>query len=193
MTYERPFFFLAYFLLFLLLYEITEHSQFLTMEQCFSISTHEAGRGQGGLKPSLSLPTKNLSTTHSNNQPQPTPPTANLTHLTHFTHGALVLGLVLDAIEGTRDGGLARVDGGVARGADGEFREGVEVDLNGVCGARALGGGLDAFGLWKKLNVSIIGTFLDNPVRKTQRTTPLLTLLRKVHGAEQRERAVLRL
>ena len=89
--------------------------------------------------------TINQSSLH--NSPKPTSTTSNSANVADLAHGAAVLGVVLRAVEGTRDGGFAAgVDGGVAGAADGELGESVEFDVDGVCGL-ALGDGLEFAGL----------------------------------------------
>ena len=81
------------------------------------------------------------------NSPETASAASNSTDVADLAHGAAVLGVILRAVEGTRDGGFAAgVDGGVAGAADGELGEGVEFDVDGVCGL-ALGDGLEFAGL----------------------------------------------
>ena len=90
-------------------------------------------------------------TQHNNkrlhNSPKPASAATNSADVADLANGAAVLGVVLRAIEGTRDGGFAAgVDGGVAGAANGELGESVEFDVDGVCGL-AFGDGLEFAGL----------------------------------------------
>jgi hypothetical protein len=68
---------------------------------------------------------------------------ADLAHLAHHAHGALVLGVVLGAVERALLERRARVDGRVAGGAHLELGKLVKLDLDRVVGvAFALGFGL---------------------------------------------------
>ena len=88
-----------------------------------------------------------ITTQRLHNSPETTATTSNSADVANLAHGAAVLGVVLRAVEGTRDGGFAAgVDGCVAGAADGELIEGVEFDVDGVCGL-ALGHGLEFAGL----------------------------------------------
>lgn len=83
----------------------------------------------------------------SHNSPESTSAAANSADVAHLAHRAAVLGQVLGAVEGTRNGWLASgVDGCVAGAADGEFGECVVLDVDGVYGL-ALGAGLELAGL----------------------------------------------
>lgn len=72
--------------------------------------------------------------THLRDELQPTPILPNLTHLADRAHRALVLGLVLAAVERAGLEGAAAVDGRVGRGADVELGELVELDFMRVVG-----------------------------------------------------------
>ena len=81
------------------------------------------------------------------NSPETASATSNSADVADLAHSAAVLGVVLRAVEGTRDGGFAAgVDRSVASAADGELGESVEFDVDGVCGL-ALGDGLEFAGL----------------------------------------------
>ena len=81
------------------------------------------------------------------NSPEAASAASNSADVADLAHGAAVLGVILRAVEGTRDGGFAAgVDGSVAGAADGELGESVELDVDGVCGL-ALGDGLEFAGL----------------------------------------------
>lgn len=83
----------------------------------------------------------------SHNSSETTAATSNSANVADLAHCAAVLGQVLRAVEGTRDGGFAAgVDGSVAGTADGELSEGVEFNVDGVCGL-ALGDSLELAGL----------------------------------------------
>ena len=80
-------------------------------------------------------------------RPETTAATADSADVADLAHRTTVLGMVLSAIEGTRDGGFAAgVDRCVSSATDGEFGESVEFDVDGVCGL-ALGDGLEFAGL----------------------------------------------
>ena len=81
------------------------------------------------------------------NSPEATSAASDSADVADLAHGAAVLGVVLRAVEGTRDGGLATgIDGSVAGAADGELGESVEFDVDDVCWL-ALGNGFEFAGL----------------------------------------------
>ena len=69
------------------------------------------------------------------------------TDLADLAHRTLVLGMILDAVEGAGEAGFASVDGGVGGAADVKLAEGVELDVEGVVRG-AFTNSLDFSRLW---------------------------------------------
>lgn len=94
-------------------------------------------------------------TISSNRDPVTAAAAADSAHFADLAHSALVLGLVLGAVEGTRDARLAGVDGRVARTADVELGKSVEFNVDGVSG-RALSNGLELAGLFDRSVIVLV-------------------------------------